>query len=650
MKNIAKYLQKIFTTTNKKILILSVLFLVLAIALIAEFFQIKKQTQQALAKAKNSLFEQNIVKYRQEFCKPISQNISLLQNTNKTHTIAYYRDNYFVATSAGLIKYSANGQKLASYNNLTELSEGVSLATWADKLFIGTRSQGLLAFDGQEFKKYSWPELKTGAISALLNDNGRLLIGTFNAGLLEFDGNKFSTVKIGKQTVKSITSLIKNQQQLYIGTFDNGLWIENATKSQHFTIAEGLASNRVVGIVQVDDKLIVATDFGLSIANLADLSKDGQVFQTAITLPTLSGIASNDQQLTLVQDNGQLWQVSIENLVTKNLKPVNKIDTANAHIVKLGEQTWLASDNGLWQLNKNKLIAFGQVNINSVASNLVSALAVDHLGRLWIGYFRNGIDVFSPSGNKITHLENENLREINHISLREKKVVVATSQGLFSFDQNFRSSRLSKQNGLVNHNVTCSYQASDSENLLLATAKGLAIGKSDKFSLLTTVQGLPSNSTYSISSLDKNIYVATLTGLAKISNDKVIRTYKDANSNLKSNWITSLQIADKQLFIGTYGGGVYQLMPNGELRSFVPEIGRLAVNLNAMFSDNERLYVGTLNGLWVYQLNNQRWQQVKIHLDNVLSITGSNDNIYVGTTNGIAKITKNFFQQMEIEN
>ena len=69
-----------------------------------------------------------------------------------------------------------------------------------------------------------------------------------------------------------------------------------------------------------------------------------------------------------------------------------------------------------------------------------------------------------------------------------------------------------------------------------------------------------------------------------------------------------------------------------------------------MFSDNERLYVGTLNGLWVYQLNNQRWHQVKIHLDNVLSITGSNDNIYVGTTNGIAKITKNFFQKMEIEN
>lgn len=50
------------------------------------------------------------------------------------------------------------------------------------------------------------------------------------------------------------------------------------------------------------------------------------------------------------------------------------------------------------------------------ASNLISALAFDDLGNLWAGSFRNGIDVFSHEGRRLTHLESEAAREINALT------------------------------------------------------------------------------------------------------------------------------------------------------------------------------------------------------------------------------------------
>lgn len=637
--------------SKKSLIFLAIIFLVLALAL--KFIYIQKQTQLALAKSQKELSKQNIIKHYKETCTPLSKYISVLANSNQVKDLVFFQGNYFAATSAGLAKYSPTGEKLDYYNNLIGLGENdlTSLTIWKDKLYIGTRSKGLLVFDGKEFYRYSWPGLKTESVSALLDDNGRLLIGTFADGLLEFDGNKFVEIKIDGQKIKAITWLEKKQYQLYIGTFDNGLWIVEPTQHQHFTTSNGLPSNRVVGALEVDKNFIVATDFGLSLASLASLaSLEKEVsFQNTLILPTLSDIVRIKNDLLLVQDNGQIWKLPVKkSLHKKSLEQLINIPTTNAKIIELEKQIWLASNDGLWRLNKNKLESFLQPNPNSLSASMVSALAIDSFNQLWVGYFRNGIDIFSPTGQKVTHLENEYLREINHISAQKSNVLVSTSQGLISFDNKLNLKRLSKASGLLNHNISSSYTIPNSDTLLLATAKGLVTSKANKLSLLTKFHGLPNNNTYSMLVKEGSIYVATLTGLAQVSNGKIIRTYKDANSSLKTNWITALQLIDKQLFIGTYGGGVYELMPTGDLHSFIPETGKLVVNLNAMFSDDKRLYIGTLNGLWVYQLNNQHWEQVKLELPstNILSITGDQRYTYIGTINGIAKIEKMFFEKL----
>lgn len=639
---------------NKKtfiLLTLTGLALALITTLTVRVIYINKQTQSTLTNAQKELTKQNIVKHKKETISLLNKTIDFLGNSRQVKGLVFYQDSYFVATSSGLIKYSTKGEKLASYNYLNGLAENdlLSLTTWKNKLYIGTRSKGLLEFNGKDFLRYWWPELKAEAISALLSDDNRLLIGTFDGGLLEFDGNKFTEIKVDGKKIKAITWMEKRQQQIFLGTFDNGLWIIEPTKHQHFTASQGLTSNRIIGVTEINNYFFIATDFGVSLTNLENLNSQTK-FQTAFILPTLSSVVKTKNSLLLAEETGKIWQLPLHKpFHHKYLELLADIPTNNARLIVLENQVWLASNDGVWKLSENKITNFLPYNPNEISNNLISSLAVDSLGQIWIGYFRNGIDVLSPKGQKLIHLENEYLREVNNIYVHQNNILVATSQGLITFDTKFNAKRLSKSDGLLNQNISSCYKFPGSENLLLATAKGVAIGTKNKFSLLTKTQGLPSNNTYSLRIKDNSIYVATLTGLAKVNNGKVVRTYKDANSSLKANWITALELIDKKLFVGTYGGGVYELTPTGELNSFVSEIGKLAVNLNAMFSDNQRLYVGTLSGLWIYQLNTHKWYQVKSELpsSNVLSITGTENNIFVGTTNGIAKIEKAFFREIE---
>jgi ligand-binding sensor domain-containing protein len=67
-----------------------------------------------------------------------------------------------------------------------------------------------------------------------------------------------------------------------------------------------------------------------------------------------------------------------------------------------------------------------------------------------------------------------------------------------------------------------------------------------------------------------------------------------------------------------------------------------------MFSDGARLFAGTLKGVWVLDLNTQKWTHLNDALPSevVLSITGTAENVYFGTTGGIARINQRFWQNV----
>jgi ligand-binding sensor domain-containing protein len=190
-------------------------------------------------------------------------------------------------------------------------------------------------------------------------------------------------------------------------------------------------------------------------------------------------------------------------------------------------------------------------------------------------------------------------------------------------------------------------QGGDRDGLALATSRGLSFGDAKRFRGLTTVQGMPDNGVYSVLSHREFIYAGTRGGLAQIAGGRVVRVFKDSNSKLSHNWATALCAVGPRLFIGAYGGGVFELTAAGELVSFASEAGRQTVNQNAMASDGQRLYVGALDGAWVLDLRSQQWMRLKDELPSsvVLSVAVGDDHVYFGSTGGIARIEKAYLEK-----
>jgi ligand-binding sensor domain-containing protein len=614
------------------------ILVLLAISFVVfHIFRIYNSVRTALADERARLIEQNRVPFEKKVLTPhLSQNVRILQNTSAVRDFVKFRQFYFAATGGGLVQFADDGKILRHFTVLDGLPESdlTSLAVFGERLYIGTQTKNLIAFDGEKFESYVWTDRRAQAVASLLAADGKLLIGTFDGGLIEFDGKVFSEIKAEKTQISAINCLHKTDAKLYVGTFNDGLWIYENDIWTHFTTAEGLPSNRVVGIAVRDKNLYVATDFGLSV--LQD-----KAFRTLAVLPSLSSLALHNGRIFLARDNGEIYTYD-DSHKEFSAAPEN---LQNSRLISLDEKLRLLSNQGVSQLNNAKFSPFGQSENNVLTDNFVSALAFDKRENLWVGTFRRGIDVLSADGKKLRHIESEIVREINFLHVDADEIFAAASSGLLRVKTDFSAENLTKKDGLPSNSIT--HFSVD----WVATAKGLAFRENGKFRALSTVNGLPNNSTYTTLRVGAKLYAGTLGGLAEIENNRVARTFKDTNSNLKTNWVTALCLAGERIFIGTYGGGVFELLPSGEIRAFEGETGKFVVNPNAIFTDGERLYIGTLAGVKILDLRTQQWKTVKnvLPAETVLSIAGDAENVYFGTTAGIARINKNYFAGGESE-
>jgi ligand-binding sensor domain-containing protein len=642
---------------NRRTLLL--LLVLLLIAGLVGAWQVKQQADLRLAAERARRDKQDIVPFEQKLLKPISSKaIEIWQNHRSTRALVKFNDSYFIASDGGLVELDQTGKLVRHLTVIDGLPESdlLSLAVFNSKLFIGTRTEGLVEFNGSQFRGYRWTDRTPQSIDALFADEGRLLIGTRAGGLIAFDGRQFKELTAGTehQRLLEINLLAKDGARLLVGTFADGLWIEEGGRWSHFTTVDGLLSNRIVGVALANKLLFVATDFGLSVTENTQAR-----FRTLVTLPSLSSVALTRDSLVLSKDNGETFSFRTDQQISaaRQVTPIawaRAANSAGTRLIALDQYLWLLSDDGLYRAAMDHgFVAWGQPDRNRMlTSNLVSALTIDSQARVWAGNFRRGIDVLSPQGTQLAHLESETSREINSLTKASNSILAASSGGLLRFDSSLRTTEeWSTEDGLLSNAVLqvahWNVDGADARNLLLAcaTSKGLSLGARGKLHGLTTVQGLPSNSLYAVLVQGRKTYVGTLGGLAVVEDGRVSRVFKDTNSKLTNNWVTALAAIGQRIFVGTYGGGLFELNASGELRSFAPEVGRVVVNPNAMWSDGLRLFVGTLDGALIFEPSSQQWTRVKSELPsrNVLSITGSDEYVYFGTTGGIARIERSYW-------
>ncbi|HYV14385.1 MAG TPA: two-component regulator propeller domain-containing protein, partial [Pyrinomonadaceae bacterium] len=395
---------------------IAIAILILVAAVIAVLV-IKQRADQSLAKERSRLEKQNIIPFELKSYSQIKNPaISIWQSYKATRAIERFNDSIFVATDGGLVEFGPNGNLLHHYTTLDGLPESdlLSLANFNSKLFIGTRTSGLVAFDGTRFEGYRWTDRAAQSIDALLADSGRLLIGTRAGGLIAFDGSQFKEIK----QLPEITSLSRSGVRLFVGTFADGVWAEDSARWSHFTTDDGLLSNRVVGIVADDDDLFVASDYGFATTPLKSV---GQArFLSVAAVPSLSSLVQYGEKLVLCKDNGETIALSTDEGFSHLRRAIpakwNRVAVSTgARLTTLDGDLWLLSNDGIHRANTSDELRFSRWGDTrqSLTSNLISALSVDSQGRLWAGTFRNGIDVLGSPGSLVAHIESESVREIN---------------------------------------------------------------------------------------------------------------------------------------------------------------------------------------------------------------------------------------------
>ncbi len=608
---------------------------------------------------------------------PNMDGVSTWLKTTETRAFIAFRDRYYAASGGGLVAFSKTGGEVARYATADGLPENdlTALAVFRDRLFIGTRTSGLLEFDGQAFTRHNFNKPKALHVTTLAATNNFLLVGTQDGGLFDYDGTGFSRRFQPPRgaVIKDVTSLLAVETRLYIGTRADGLFLWREGELSPATARENLPSANVTALLKFGGDIIVATDSGVVklngdqppillsrqpyVTSLAEF--DGRIFAGLV----LGGVVE-------IQKNG----TSVAQSRINRFAPIGATEAGKPRRVTLAvldDALWAATDEGIQKLTVKpgrppewqRWSARGGAGPELLAAH-TTCLTFDQRGRLWIGTFENGISVVSPTTGEVErNLRDEKIREINALATNSATgdVLAATSAGVIRFDPSLKSKVLDEKSAaLVGNSVSHvlplagyavngpRFQAATTNAdppLVLSTSKGLTVMQSGVSRSLTAFHGLASNYLYCSEMVGGKLYVGSLGGLMEFDGLKVVRTWKTDNSQLPANWINALANLNGTLFVGTYGGGVCALKPNGEIERF-DDMAGIEVNLNAMAADGDRLYVGTLDrGLLVFDSARRTWRAWRVGLasPNVTAIAVRGETVFVGTTGGVNRIEKRRF-------
>ena len=553
----------------------------------------------------------------------------VILGSNEAKDLVYFEGRYYLATSGGLKVYTHDFKLIRRITNLDGLAENeiTSLAVFDSKLYIGLKSKGLMVFCQETLTHYLFEDPFSGKITALLPTKNYLYIGTFGAGVIRFDSKNFNYLK-GHKYVTSLALLGGN---LAIGTQKNGLYILKRDEFIHLTKKDGLLSDRINSLNCFGSRLFVGTPLGLNEVDerLQVVSKEGKQFVTGFAL-------FNNKAYLGTFNNGIC---SLGKSVGGRLK-INSLKVVNNSLFAL-------TSKGIIALKEDRWEEVDKVQDVELSDNHITALAFDLNRNLVVGSFDEGIFILASNGKVIQRLKDDNIQEINHLvfDLRDGILRSATSLGVAIFDDKFKQIQFIKEeDGLIGENVA--HIRHLKEKTVFSTNKGITIEEKGFLKSLYAFHGLINNHVYCSEVIDEIIYLGTLGGITLIKDDAVLKSYTTSNSNLSANWITSLVNVNKDLYIGTYGGGVDRLGKDGKWINFYPVIGKLEVN--SLYYDKPLLFVGTLDkGVFIYNGEKDRWFNLKRGLSslNVTSIIAEAKYIYFGTDCGITKMPRTEVQK-----
>lgn len=469
-----------------------------------------------------------------------------------------YKGNIWVGTSGGLNKISKEYKPIKQYKNGGEnsISESSVYNTICDKeyIWVSTEDSGLIKINTNtdEIKVYTYNEIDENSIpsnnirSTFIDKNNNLWVGTYN-GLAKYneESDDFQ-VYISKLEEKDslINSKINDIMQddeglIWIGTYNGISIFDPDNKIQHYKLNEShsksITSNSIHGIYEDDEGLIwigTNTD-GINILDRSD-----------------------DSVIHIDEDNGK-YKLS---------------NYAINDIVGIGDKIYIATREGLNEINKkdNSVVTYNKED--GLESNFISELFIDSKGYLWIGN-SEGLNIMNTKDNKIINISediklgtniNRYVKNIYEDSEGDYYIGLFRNEGLLKITTKDKSIKQYKYNekdkSSISNNYIRSIVEDNNGDLWIGTSYGLNKfdKKTEKFTRYTSDNGLANDTIYGLLvDGDNNIWASTNRGISKVDtkNEKFQNfTVLDGLQSNEFNGNASYKTKDGNLIFGGING------------------------------------------------------------------------------------------------
>ena len=563
-----------------------------------------------------------------------------------------YQNRIWTSGPAGLYGWNPDGSLATRYRPGLELPPvelgGISSVTDGDsKLFIAARGEGLLEFDGHSIRTIRPAEPSARAVTCVRAlKTGRVLFGTERRGVLLYDGHTIALLSTFS-VAEHVTALGGNEEDLWVGTLANGVWHSHAGQVEHFNAPDALPDPQVLSIETAGDAAYIGTPLGVVEYRSGKRTRklaDGYFARALHVKGDSLWVGTQDEgvfEVPLVDYSRPKGTAAVLPLVGTGTADL--LAEATERVQSFGGDVLALTSRGLYARRDSRWHPAAEMPGALLSDRNIAALASDNAGRLWVGYFDRGLDILSPSLDRVTHREDSHVFCVNRIVPEPdgRRVAVATANGLALFDSSGTIRQvLGRQQGLLADHVTD--VAFHGDTLIAATPAGLSFVAPGGIRSVYAFHGLVNNHVYTVADDGPRVIAGTLGGMSVIEGDTVRVSYTTANSHLRHNWITALAKSDGEWFAGTYGAGVLALNSNGEWHGF-PDLKSFVVNSNALAVSPTRLYAGSLgDGLYVYDRARKRWSNATVGLPslNVTALALAGGYLYVGTDNGLVRIAE----------
>lgn len=565
-------------------------------------------------------------------------------------------------TRGGLNRYDGFRFKVYTHsgksNGISDNSITSLVSDRGGSLVVGTEN-GLDFYDSavDQFtsvnRKNSANTLSNDSIECLhLDRNKQLWIGTLNGLNLLLDRKlkKFKTFFFGKPGASNqINNILSIQDDLkgnlWIGT-GAGL-VKMNIKGERFSYqiikhdsknTSSISSNYVRSLaIDKNGKLWIGTDNGLNF-----FDEERKVFiRFQKREAGINSLINNDIRKLMFDNKQQLWictqeGVSIyhtEEKIFENYKHnpdhKNSLSQNSTHSIYQNSGgtifvgTYYKGVNAVYPYKTDFTTYINSKSPESISSNIVSALAEDKTGNLWIGTEGGGLNYFNKRTQKFDHYfakpNDSNALNSNLIKTlcltKEGQLVVGTHRGgLLVFNeakQNFkRIINVKSQKGDVGMAEVIALAKSSDGQIWVGSKNGLStFSKSgDYYPKKTTkspIESKLSNRFIQVLFEDKsqNMWIGTMAGLFRynLPSKKLTAFYKSTDSlSLASDRINCIiQSHDGKIVVGTYLGGLSFFDPKTEkFKTYSQKQGLPNQNILGIIEDKQhQLWLSTDNGI-----------------------------------------------------